>query len=363
MCSKYLLFFILIHGILVSCQNKKESITPEIKNITESVYASGTVRSNNQYEVFSLTNGILIHQFVKEGMYVKKGAPLLQLDNRTSKFSTNNAQLAVETNNTLATKEKLQDANNTIQIAYKRLLNDSLLYTKQKNLWRNEIGTQVELEQRKLNFENSKVAHAHAKLAYEDIKRQVNLSSKQSKNNLQIAKTLEDDYILRSQMDGVVYKINKEEGDLITNNSPIAIIGSDAFILSLDIDEIDIVKIKPNQQVLIRMDSYSTQVFEGKILTIYPLMNERTRTFKVEGIFTKQPETLYPNLSLEANIIIQSKKNALTIPRNYLLNDTSVLLENGTKQKINIGLMDYNLVEITGGLSSTSKIIRPKNEN
>jgi hypothetical protein len=101
-------------------------------------------------------------------------------------------------------------------------------------------------------------------------------------------------------------------------------------------------------------------VFEAQVNYIYPMMNDRTRSFKVEAVFTTQPEILYPNLTLEGNIIIREKENALTIPTSYLLNDSSVLLENGKTKQVKIGLQDYRLTEILGGIDTETKIALPK---
>ena len=81
------------------------------------------------------------------------------------------------------------------------------------------------------------------------------------------------------------------------------------------------------------MDSYKSQVFEARILAIDPMMNMRTRSFKAEAIFTKKPAELFPNLTVEANIVILSKQEALTIPRNYLIDGSCVLLEGGTPKQ------------------------------
>ncbi|PHO00839.1 RND transporter, partial [Rhodobacteraceae bacterium 4F10] len=80
---------------------------------------------------------------------------------------------------------------------------------------------------------------------------------------------------------------------------------------------------------------------------------------QAEAIFTNKPTKLFPNLSLEANIIIQTKQNALTIPRKYIINDTYVMLEGGQLQKVETGLMDYELVEIISGIDKSTKIQLP----
>jgi HlyD family secretion protein len=88
-------------------------------------------------------------------------------------------------------------------------------------------------------------------------------------------------------------------------------------------------------------------------------MNERTKSFTVEALFTKAPSVLYPNLSFEANIVIQTKSNVLLIPRNYLFNDSLVNKENGEQVVVQTGLMDYQKVEILNGISANETLLKP----
>jgi len=345
---------------LSTCSDKNEPITPEIKRITESVYATGFIKSKNQYEVYSKMNGLIEKIFVTEGMAVKKGDPIFQLDNKNVKVATQNARLASSAASYSENKDKLLDAEKAIELAEKNLINDSLQYLRQKNLWDKNIGSKVELEQKQLKYEKAITDLVRAKTNYDDLQRQLKLASDQSKNNLEIAQLLESDYLIRSEVDGVVYKINREEGELINGQDAAAIIGTDEFVIELNIDEMDIVKVKASQQIMIRMDSYESQVFEARVLAIDPMMNMRTRSFQAEAIFTKKPAELFPNLTVEANIVILSKQEALTIPRNYLINDSCVVLEGGELQTVKTGLMDYDLVEIIDGIDKTTRIELPQ---
>jgi len=351
------LLFALI--LLYSCKNKKETTTPTQSKISESVYAFGIIKSKNQHEVFSKSNGILEKIFITEGGSIKVGDPLFKLENNNAKRNSTNAKLLASSSDYFTNTDKLWDAQNTVNLAKKKLATDSVFYAKQQRLWENNIGSKLELEQKALAFESAKVAFVNAEVRFQDLKRQLKLVSDQSKNNLAIAQTLEDDFIIRSDIDGIVYKINKELGELVTSVSPLAVIGESEYFIEFNIDEIDIVKIKKGQKVIIRMDSYKSEVYEGVVSTIYPMMNERTRTFKAEATFTKKPAQLYPYLTLEANIVINSNPDALTIPRKFLLTDTTVLLENGKTQQVKTGLMDYNLVEIKSGLTTKTKIALP----
>ena len=107
------------------------------------------------------------------------------------------------------------------------------------------------------------------------------------------------------------------------------------------------------------MDSYKGQIFEATVTKIDPIMKERSKSFTIEAIFVKQPATLYPNLTCEANIIIQQKANAITIPRSYLLNGDSVFVAKDKKRKVIIGLKDYQKVEIISGLTKNEFIYKP----
>ena len=355
-----LAFSAIVSVLLTSCKDKKESTTPEIKNITESVYSSGYIKSKNQYEVFGKPNNIVKEIFVTEGTPVQKGSPIFQMDNNTQQLSTENARLASIAADYRINNSKLRDGKKAVDLAQKKLLNDSMQYQRQQKLWDKNIGTKLELERKELAYQNAKVDLARARTNYDDLKRQLKLASDQSKNNLEIAKLMEDDYIIKSEIDGVVYRINKEAGEVINTQEPVVIIGTEEFIIELSIDELDIVKVKKGQRVIIRMDSYKTQVFEAKIIAIDPMMNKRTRSFQAEAIFTTKPKELFPNLTVEASILVNTKDSALTIPRQYLINDSAVMLPSGALQKVETGLMDYDLVEIIDGINETTRIELPQ---
>ncbi|MEX1188522.1 MAG: efflux RND transporter periplasmic adaptor subunit [Bacteroidia bacterium] len=353
-CKEYILFLVTI--LVWSCNQSKESITPEIKNITESVYASGIIKSVDQYEVFSKQSGIIEKIFVEEGSSIKKGDTLLILKSENADLTKENARLSSENSKLKVNSDKLNEAESAINLTEKKLANDSLLFVRQKNLWSQGIGSKIELEQKELSFQNSKLNLLSARTRRNELKRQLTLASKQSENNLEISKLLGDDFIIRSEVDGVIYKLNNQVGELINSMSPLAVVGSKDFIIELSIDENDIVKIRNGQELVIRMDSYSSKVFDAVIVSIEPMMNSRTRSFIAEAQFVQKPPTLFPNLTVEANIVIKEKQNALTIPRKYLVNDSMVVIEGGKLQSVKVGLMDYSLVEIIEGIDTQTRI-------
>ncbi|MBL7932714.1 MAG: efflux RND transporter periplasmic adaptor subunit [Bacteroidia bacterium] len=347
--------------IFAACSRQKETTHVSSGPVSESVYASGTIKSKDQYQVFAQANGIISQVSVKEGDTVKKGQPILFIDNDIQKLSKENAELAAKFSDFGANQTKITDAAASVDLAYLKMLNDSVLYARQSALWSQNIGTKVELEQRELAMRNSKTAYLSAKLKLADLRRQLEFSSSQAKKNLLISSVSEDDYTVKSEINGIVYSLNKVKGEMVNVQTPLAIIGdAHKFILEMQVDEYDIVKIRNGQVVIINMDSYKDQVFEGKVTRIFPLMNERSKTFIVEAEFVNAPPVLYPNISFEANIIINHKEQALLIPRNYLLNDSNVLKKNGEKITVKTGLKDYQVVEILKGLNKDEEILKPE---
>lgn len=346
--------------MLFACGKQPEKTQPTTENITESVYASGIIKSKNQYQVFATVGGIIQKVLVREGDVVKKGDPLLVIQNEASRLNAENAKLAADFADRNISGDRLSELKGLIETARTKMLNDSLLLQRQRGLWAQQIGSKVELEQRELAYANSANTYQSAVLRYRDLQKQLDFAAAQSKKLLSISQSLAQDYTVRSLTDGRVYSLLKEPGEMVGLQSPVAIIGdAEAFVAVLQVDENDIARVKPGQRVLLLLDSYKGQVFEAKVSKIDPIMNERTRTFSMEADFVQRPPTLYPNLTTEANIIIQSKEKVVTIPRAYLLNDSLVILTDKSQRKVAVGLKDYQKVEILGGLSANETILKP----
>lgn len=346
---------------LVSCKDTKEKYKPSYGSITESVYASGIIKSENQYNVFANVSGTIKEIHVKEGDLVSKGSPLISISNDISRYNLENAQLNAQFSDFGSNQNKLNDAKKFEELQFSKLKLDSTMLERQKSLWNQDIGTKVELEQKELNYKNSLLSYQSAKVKYEDLKRQIALSANQSKNLLNISKKMESDFTIKSEINGMVFGLQKEIGEMIGPQTPLAIIGNpNIYILEMQVDEYDIFRIEIGQTVYIKMDSYKGKVFEAKIRKISPIMNERTKTFLVDAEFTQKPEKLYPFNTFEANIVIKTKEKVLLIPRNLLVNDSMVMNSNGELIQIRTGLMDLQQVEVLSGLGETDELIFPK---
>jgi len=356
------LSIIVLLGLLVSCSKERAHIKPTISDITESVYASGKVKAEQQYNVYSTVNGILQTILVKAGDSVSIGTPLFILDNMTSELNSQNALLALQLSeeNNKSSSDKLKEVESTVELAYQKYLLDSSLLVRQKKLFEQNVGSKLDLEQKQLNVTASRTSYESANARFKQLKMVLAKELKNAGLNYSISQKMANDFTIKSSVNGRIYDVLREQGELITPQTQLAVVGSGTqFYIELEVDENDISKIRVGQEVLVNMDSYKDEVFTANLTHIYPIMNERTHTFTVKAAFIKQPKVLYPNLSLEANIVLNTKKNAIVIPKEYLVDGKFVMISEDEKQEVKTGLKDYKKVEIISGLDSTQFIYKP----
>ncbi|RYC50071.1 efflux RND transporter periplasmic adaptor subunit [Flagellimonas olearia] len=356
------LLFIFGSALLFSCNHTSDKTYPKKMSLTESVYASATVQPDSLYQAYSIVMGILDKVWVEEGDAVAKGDRILQITNTSPELNRKNAELSLRLarENYSGSAAVLKGIEDEIQAAELKLKNDSINYFRQKNLWDQNIGSKVEYDTRKLAYELSQNSLSLLKQKYDRTKNELATQVQQAENTYKSSLTTSEDFTVVSKIDGKVYAIYKNPGEIINTVEPVAAVGrSDKFIVELLVDEVDIVKVKNDQKVYITLDSYGEDVFEAKVDKIYPRKDESSQTFMVEAIFVNPPPTLYPGLSGEGNIVIAQKEEALTIPKEYLIGASRVLTDDGEKD-ITIGLQNMEMVEVLDGITENTAIYIPE---
>lgn len=357
--KKFLITFFFF--VWLSCGQKEESTYPKGTRLTESVYSSVTIQPDSLYRAYAAVNGILDRNLVEEGDSVKPGTPLVQIINSTPKLNTENAQFALRLaqENYDGSAGLLKSLRDEILAAELALKNDSINFFRQKNLWEQNIGSQVQFENKKLAYELSQNKIQLLKNNFERREKELLTTLEQAKNNYRASQIFTEDYTVTSKINGKVYALYKNPGEIVNTVEPIAAVGSASnFVIEMLVDEIDIVKIDTGQKTLVTLDAYGTEVFEAEVSKIYPKKDERSQTFKVEAIFKDPPQKLYPGLAGEGNIIIAEKENVLTIPREYLIDENKVKTAEGLVT-VRVGLQDLAKVQILDGIDEKTEIFKP----
>ena len=360
--NRILLFFLALALTLFhSCKQDKKEVHPEYRTLVESVYASVSVEPEELYQVFPTASGVLKTVLIEEGDTVSINQLLAEVEAEEPTINAENAALKskLSEESYSGAASALSRLKDDIRMTEDQLRIDSLNYVRQQRLAEKEIGSQVELENRKLKYESSVNRLATLKSSLQETDRELRNQLKLSKNELERALSRLGDYSIRSRINGRIYSLLKNEGELVSAQQAFAEIGMrDAFVLKMLVDEVDIAKVKIGQNTLITLDAFGDAVFKAEITKIYPSKNEQTQTFMVEATFVSLPDGLYNGLAGEANIVTAQPENVLVIPSEYLFDDNQVKTKNG-QVEVTIGKRNMEWLEITSGLDTNSVLLNP----
>jgi multidrug resistance efflux pump len=355
-------FSVLVSFLLTGCGNKNEFVQPRLKPLVEAVYASGNIVAENEYQAFAQVDGYVEDKLVNDGDLVKKGDALylIQADQQTARYhiARENYELALK--NLRDDSPVLAELKATLTSAKTKLQFDSINFLRYANLMKNNATSRAEYDRMKLTYENAKNDFQSAKSRYNRTRDQLQLELQNAENQYRIARDESARYTIRSQINGRVFKTFKEKGELIRRSEVVAVLGSsDSFYLQLNVDELDIQRIKTGQPVVVRIDAYPDKIFKATISKIYPLVDARQQSFRVDATLDEKLPGTYSGLALEGNIIIRENPSAMVIPKSALLPGDSVIVQHSTgikKIKITKGITTIDEVEVVAGIDTASLV-------
>ncbi len=220
---------------------------------------SGTVISDNEKIISSKFMGLIKKVYVKEGDFVKKGDPLYSID------SSNIDSLKKEA---LFNKEMLENT----------LANIKLNYERYKRLYEKDLVAKYELEQLKLQLDNTNKLLNIAKAKIKEVNTQYEYLNIKASNN------------------GLIIKKSIKEGEIAIPSIPAFILTDlDSLKIKTSIPESALQKVKIGTKVKVFIESLAFQT-EGKITSIIPDTQSMTHSFIVKIDFDKQDKKLYPGM-------------------------------------------------------------------
>ncbi|MFC5191918.1 efflux RND transporter periplasmic adaptor subunit [Algoriphagus aquatilis] len=359
-----LFFFILSSAALTAC-SEVPTQTPQVKSVTEAVYASGYLEAIDQAEIRAQVEGVLLETFVKEGEPVRKGQLLFTLSGIALDSRLQSAKTAYEValRNASDLGPAIQEAVKGVAIAKEQFVNDSLMWVRQSSLYSQKAISQSSYENARKTYESSRQNLARSQSQLKGKQDQVIRELEASRKEWRTVQDELDFYQVKSDRDGIFYESPFSPGELVKKGDILAVIGSDqGYIGSLKIDEKDISRVSLGQQVLLEMDAFPDQTFQAKLTKVYSRIDPIDQMLRVDVALTDKLPTALTGLALEANIVIREKSDALVIPGNLLLPGDSVrVLKEGKAQKVKVipGIRTLSEVEILEGITAESNLIKP----
>lgn len=170
------------------------------------------------------------------------------------------------------------------------------------------------------------------------------------------------DLVLRAPMDGVVLRRDGEVGEIasIGVNDVLFWVGQPKPLrIVADVNEEDIIKVRPGQRVLVRHDG-ATGPLEATVDEITPKGDPATKTFRT---YLGLPDTtpLKIGMSVEANIVVREARGVVLVPTESVANGVAHVVENGRGRRVAVktGIRGTRNVEIVEGLAPGAVVVSP----
>ncbi|MDI9363528.1 MAG: efflux RND transporter periplasmic adaptor subunit [Flavobacterium sp.] len=317
-----------------AAQTKLVAIAPIATNtFTHYIDLQGKIEAVNISYVTPRNGGGQVKEvFVKKGDAVKKGQLLLQLDNTIAKQSLVAAEQSIQTLKTQLTFAKT-------------------IYLKQKSLWDEGIGTEVQLITAKNNVD---ALESQVKATEEQIKI----------NKEQLAFTN-----VYSNVDGFAESVNVRVGEIFTgvlgNAAQIVIVNTNNLKITAQIPENYLNKVGVGSKLNVTLPDIHKTI-TATVSVASKLIDASSRSFYVEAKIPTDKD-FHPNQLALINIQDYSNAKAVVVPLNTLQNDEKgkyvmVAVKEGAKlvakkKVVKAGELYGDKVEILSGLTIGEDVI------
>lgn len=273
------------------------------------VQTQGSVEAEDNILVSAKSMGVVSQVYVTEGQQVSRGQVLAQLDN------------AVIKQNIEAMKSQLDMA--------------TTIYNRQKNLWDQKIGTEVQFLQAKSNKEG--------------LERQ--LASLQEQGDMSR---------ILSPITGTVDEVWAKAGENLAPGLPaFRVVNTSDLKLKSNVSEAYVTNIKKGNRVSISIPELKKE-FEAKVSFVGKNIDPLSRTFTVE-VQLPADKDLRPNMTATVKVIFLTEPSALVVPINVIqtLNNEKILYIAETKGKETVARKKVVLVEGVYGNQAQVKGLNP----
>ncbi len=211
----YCFSILVLLASLFSCGKKAEETKPIHKDITETVFASGTLEPENKYNLIAQSEGYIIALKFNNSDEVKAGQVLAVIDNKTNAInavSTENLT-GIAAQNASSEGPTLKQAQSNLQLLKDKFEQDSLQLSRYQKLIQSNSVSKLELENVKLAFENSKTNYLNAGQNFKLLKQQTEQQLIIQKSQRDVSVVSNDNNEVKAVLARKIYKKEKEIGD------------------------------------------------------------------------------------------------------------------------------------------------------
>ena len=282
---------------------KAEANTPfrlgkvQAEDLQVSVREVGVVDPLVKVDVKSTVSGRIVGLKVREGAVVRSGELLAEVEP-----DVNQAQ----------TLSDVQGSVSQTRVSFKNAERD---FAQQEALFKEGLISEQAFRSARTLRDLSEETHKSAQTRYQIVEdRGIPISGNASTQKARVM----------APMNGVVIKKGVELGDTITSGVSSFSAGTVVFtvadlkslIVKVNLNEVDIAKVKVGQPVRITLDAYPQKAFTGKVRFVAPAADlvEKIKVFKVEVGLDELTESFKTGMSANVEILGDKRDKAVSVP-------------------------------------------------
>lgn len=317
---------LLVSVPLLSGKQQGQVTTGTVKRATvvDTVSESGNVQSN-QLTVYSVSSGVIEELYVENGQTVNKGDNLFKVKSTASDQDKASAYASY-----LSAQQTLNNAKSTAHTLRSDMYNAWETY---RNLatngtYENSDDTPNTTNRERTEFITTQEKWNAAEAKYKDQETAVN-QAQAALNSAWLSYQATQDIVITAQVSGTISNVSYSVGDQViaamntsgsntnTSASPVLVIGTEAEnIVKIQINEVDINKIKVAQKATITLNAIKDKTLNGEVTRVdnYGTDTSGVITYNVYVKITDSEAQIKPLMSAVVTIETAKHENALVVP-------------------------------------------------
>ena len=139
--------------------------------------------------------------------------------------------------------------------------------------------------------------------------------------------------------------------------------------VSAEVDEEDIPRVVVGQKVTLRTDALPERLFDGEVAEITPKGDPVSRSYRVRIRLAGAPAVdagpLRTGMTMDANLIVSRRENALLVPSRALKGSAVWVMEDGRvrQREVRKGVTGSERTEIVSGLAEGEMVVLSPSES
>ena len=308
----------------------------------DEIHAVGTLKAKVTGLVSAKVAGSVEAVMVDIGEHVKAGQVVIRLDRTNFELGVNRADAALA-----ASKSGVSQATVQLEHAKKE-------FRRASNLLAEKVIPQGRFDKAEAGYKAAQEALAAAKD-----------QQNQAKVALQTARQYLKDTQIRPPISGVVVERSVEIGQSVAPGAPLLrILDQSRLNADIDLPESDFARVETGTLAVIEVDAFHGQRFSGQVMLVNPMVDRKTRTFRVR-IEIPNPEGKLMDGMFARVQLSAGQRIALAVERDALQRLPGsgtfyVFVVNGDKvmkRTIKIGVIKDQYAELLEGLKEGERIV------